>query len=430
MEHLKCSPNKRYLMTESGKPFFYLGETAWELFHRCDRDEADLLLSDRAEKGFTVVQAVALAEIDGLNTPNSYGHCPLQDNDPLRPVEEYWGHVDWIVQRANELGLYIGFLPTWGDKWYNDNPVFTEQNARRYGQWLGKRYRDAGIIWILGGDRPIQNDRQVKTVRAMAEGLKEGDGGSHLLTFHPPGCQSSSKFVHCEQWLDFHMQQTGHSRERESWTFHEHDWELLPTRPFVNGEPPYEAHPNNFAGGEQGWLDQADVRRELYWAICGGAAGFTYGCHAIWQMWQPPRQPINGPRAPWKDSLSLPGSSQMRYGKRLVLSRPFFDRQPASWQFIKKPWRPPGPLCPRACVGADGSWAMVYVPDCQKVTVDLAQLAPARVKATYYNPRSGESIGGGEVEGKKEQAFQPPFDPNGRDWVVLLDDPSKNYPAP
>jgi hypothetical protein len=31
---LKISENKRFLVTESGEPFFYLGDTAWELFHR------------------------------------------------------------------------------------------------------------------------------------------------------------------------------------------------------------------------------------------------------------------------------------------------------------------------------------------------------------------------------------------------------------
>jgi len=25
--------NRRYIVTETGEPFFYLGDTAWELFH-------------------------------------------------------------------------------------------------------------------------------------------------------------------------------------------------------------------------------------------------------------------------------------------------------------------------------------------------------------------------------------------------------------
>ena len=91
----------RYLVTERGEPFFYLGDTAWELFHRLTREEADLYLKDRAAKGFTVIQAVALAELDGLNTPNAYGDTPLHRNDPAQPNEAYFRHVDWVIDRAN-----------------------------------------------------------------------------------------------------------------------------------------------------------------------------------------------------------------------------------------------------------------------------------------------------------------------------------------
>jgi hypothetical protein len=82
---LKVSDNKRFLVTTDGKPFFYLGDTAWELFHRTNREEAERYLKNRASKGYTVIQAVALAEINGLNDPNSYGHRPLVNNDPTKP---------------------------------------------------------------------------------------------------------------------------------------------------------------------------------------------------------------------------------------------------------------------------------------------------------------------------------------------------------
>ena len=78
--------------------------------------EADSYLEKRAEQGFNVIQAVALAELDGLNTPNPYGHVPLKDNDPAQPNEAYFEHVDYIIRKADELGLYIALLPTWGDK--------------------------------------------------------------------------------------------------------------------------------------------------------------------------------------------------------------------------------------------------------------------------------------------------------------------------
>src|SRR6476469_7276190 len=113
---LRVSANKRFLVTADGTPFFWLGDTAWELFHRLTREEAVLYLKNRAAKGFTVIQAVALAELDGLHTPNAYGEMPLENDDPTKPREAYFQHVDFIIDKAAELGLYIGLLPTWGDK--------------------------------------------------------------------------------------------------------------------------------------------------------------------------------------------------------------------------------------------------------------------------------------------------------------------------
>src|SRR4029079_224887 len=97
---------------------------------------------------------------DGLTEPNAYGHLPLKDNDPTKPNEAYFEHVDWIIAKANELGLYGGVLPTWGDKvnkkWGKGPEIFTPANARSYGEFLGKRYQRAGVIWILGADRPVE----------------------------------------------------------------------------------------------------------------------------------------------------------------------------------------------------------------------------------------------------------------------------------
>src|SRR6516225_2501952 len=133
---LKLSENRRYLMTADGKPFFYMGDTAWELFHRLNREDADKYLEKRARQGFTVIQAVAIAEFDGHTVPNAYGHLPLTNLDPARqavkdgPQDDYWDHADYVIDRANANGLYVGFLPTWGRYWHdkgsNGKPLFTK----------------------------------------------------------------------------------------------------------------------------------------------------------------------------------------------------------------------------------------------------------------------------------------------------------------
>src|SRR5512141_726268 len=119
LPRLKVCENHRFLCTADNKPFFYLADTGWELFHRLDRKQAVEYLDARAAQGFTAIQAVALAELDGVTDPNAYGKLPLIDKDPARPAKDgYWEHVDWIVDQANARGLYIAMLPSWG-RWVN-----------------------------------------------------------------------------------------------------------------------------------------------------------------------------------------------------------------------------------------------------------------------------------------------------------------------
>lgn len=114
-----------------------MGDTAWELFQRLNLKDAAVYLDDRSAKGFTAIQAVALAELDGLNAPNAQGALPLLNNDPTRPNEDYFRHVDAIVELERQRGLIIGMLPTWGDKvhkqWGGGPVIFDEPKARIYG---------------------------------------------------------------------------------------------------------------------------------------------------------------------------------------------------------------------------------------------------------------------------------------------------------
>ena len=328
---LRISENRRYLTYEDGTPFFYLGDTAWELFHRLDREEADFYLRTRAEQGFTVIQAVVLAE-HGFALPNPYGEHPLVDNDPTQPNEAYFQHVDTVVRRAAELGLTIGMLPTWGDKWnqkWGEGPeIFTPANAYAYGLTLGKRYRDAPVIWILGGDRPVETEAHVEIVRAMAAGLTEGDEGRHLRTFHPSGGHTSSEYFHGENWLDFNMYQSGHARDRDCYSLIAGDYALKPTKPCMDAEPGYEDHPNGFKV-ENGYLDAYDVRKAAYWDLFAGAHGHTYGCHDIWQFLNTDRfPPVTAARTPWREAIHLPGADQMQFARKLIESRPFLSRIP------------------------------------------------------------------------------------------------------
>ncbi len=113
---LRVTKNGHYLQFEDGTPFFWLGDTGWELFHRLNLQEIKQYLDNRSAKGFTVIQAVALAENDGLRTPNQYGEVPLKNLNPDTPNDKYFQVVDSTIHMARRRNLFIGLLPTWGDK--------------------------------------------------------------------------------------------------------------------------------------------------------------------------------------------------------------------------------------------------------------------------------------------------------------------------
>lgn len=436
---IKVSDNARCLVRDDGVPFFYLADTAWELLHRLSKEDAEFYLRRRAEQGFTVIQTVVLAEVKGLETPNAEGELPLVDRDPLRPNERYFAHVDWVVKKAESLGLRVGLLPTWGDKWnkkWGVGPeIFSPENAGAYGEWIGRRYARSAVIWILGGDRPIENDRHRAIIDAMAQGVRKGDGGANLITFHPSGGAGSAQWFHGAAWLDFNMRQNGHGASFTGrYAKTREDYDRVPAKPVIDGEPIYEDHPLAFKPDENGHSIAADVRRALYWDLFSGACGHTYGHHSVWQMLAPGRDPVNRPLLPWREALEQPGARQMIWGRRLIESRPMLTRIPDDRVIVPAgvPSAVPGAGAYRfvATRDAEGSYAMIYVPVGRKFSVRMNTITGPRVTAWWFDPRSGESRRIGEFSNEGEREFISPTPGEALDWVLVLDDAAKNFSAP
>jgi Protein of unknown function (DUF4038)/Chondroitinase B/Putative collagen-binding domain of a collagenase/Right handed beta helix region len=445
---LRVSDNGRFLVKPDGTPFYYLADTAWELFHRQNREDADTYLEDRAAKGFTVIQAVALAELDGVGTPNAYGHLPLDNRDPASPRvvdgpgNDYWDQVDYIVDKAESLGMYMGFLPTWG-RWVNNDRIFDAGNAFEYGKFLGARYQDKPIIWILGGDRPADTSERKEIWRAMARGIAVGVNGTEdysnvLMTYHSWAETSSSDwFGNDEEWLDFHAIQSGAKRWNNPCLYEcpAHDYALEPAKPTVDIEVNYDDSVVNWDPDQCCYTDY-DVRKGSYWSVFAGGFGITYGTRNIWQFWTPDRDPVSYPQKYWYDSLDLPGAFHVAIQKDLMLSRPFLTRVPAQELLRSDPGREGSRV--QATKNADGAFAFVYIPnEDQSVSVDLSQISGDTVSAWWFNPRDGKVYAQdgnvttspfGQFPSTGTREFTTPS--SGPDWVLVLDDVSKGFGAP
>jgi hypothetical protein len=444
---LVISENGSFLQHENGKPFFWQGDTAWLLFQKLNRSEVEIYLEDRQQKGFNVIQVVALHELPEVNV---YGDTALVNGNPMQPqttqgnnpeVEleyDYWDHVDFVIDKAEKKGIYLAMIPAWGS--LVKGGYFTVNSARAYAEWLAKRYRDKpNIIWINGGDIRGDNDKDIW--QALGTTLHEMDS-NHLMTFHPFGRTQSSTWFHNEDWLDFNMFQSGHRRYdqrrpsddiatwkgEDNWKYVREDYAKTPPKPTIDGEPSYENIPQGLHDPAEPYWQDRDVRRYAYWSVFAGSFGHTYGNNAVMQMHKPNSgEGAYGVRNYWYEAIDDPGAGQMQYLKALILSRPFFERV----------------FDPSIIVGENEnrydyvtatrgeSYAFIYTYTGREFDVELGKITGEKVKAWWYNPRNGKAELLGYFENNGVRCFDPPgLKEEGNDWVLVLDDAAKKFSVP
>jgi hypothetical protein len=417
---LKVSPNGRYLIDQNGKPFFYLADTCWLLFQRPNQQEVDEYLKDRAQKGFTAIQAYVIRGL-GERHPDGnrslLGVSPFIDRDPTRPNEAFFKNMDHVVNRANELGLVMGLVTS--KSWHvNKTPeqVFNEKNAYEFGKFLGERYKDNAVIWYPGGDSVPGKDDAVWV--AMARGLKDGCGGTQLISYHGSGQTSSSTWYHTADWLDFNTIQSGHNFRSDSVAFVSKDHAMSPPKPTVDMEPAYENHPT---GQGKPRVDAHKVRTQAYSAILAGAAGHAYGSLDLFWFYKDNDAPFpkNGFQH-WRTALDYPAARQMRFVRRLFEQFPWYELVPDQSILASAPGD--GPFRLVAARAGDGRFAIAYSPRGASFHVHMDKLASANVKARWYDPRDGSWRDIGEFANSGVREFNPPAHGDQDDWVLVLAD--------
>jgi hypothetical protein len=424
---LKVSSNGRYFIDQDGKPFFYVGDTCWLLFQRLDHKEADEYLKDRVEKGFTVIQAYVIRGL-GKRHPDGnrslLGESPFTDRDPTKPNEAFFKNVDHVINRANELGLVLGLVVA--KSWHvNKHPerVFDSKNAFDFGKFLGARYKNNAVLWYVGGDSAPGSDEAAWV--AMARGLKDGSGGSLLVSYHGSGQTSSSMWFHKADWLDFNSIQSGHGWAAKTYRFVEKDYGLLPAKPTVDMEPPYENHPT---GSKTPRIDSHQVRKAAYWNMLAGAAGHGYGALDLFWLYKDSDGPFpkNGFQ-PWRKALAYEGSRQLGFMRRLFELRPWYKLVPD--QAVITAGHGEGEDHVRAARAEDGTFVLSYLPSGKPVTIKMGKVSGKSVKGQWYDPTNGQfqRIAGSPFANTGSRQFTPPGknSTGNRDWVLVLDSEKK-----
>ncbi|GAA4006140.1 glycoside hydrolase family 140 protein [Sphingomonas humi] len=429
---LSVSANGRYLQA-GGKPFFWLGDTAWLLLGKLNRAEVEQYLAKRESQGFNVIQVMVLHKPEMTN-PEAGAALVNGDlkqprvtpgSDPAKPGEyDYWDHLDWVIDRAAAHGIYVALVPVWGN--LLDARLLNLETAPLFGRFIAERYKGKeNIVWLNGGDR--YGDLSPQVWGSLGATIKSIDR-AHLMTYHPAGRASSSWAFHTAPWLDFNMYQSGHqdyaqdhtlnARGEDNWVYTTDDLSRRPPKPTIDGEPSYENIPHGLdLKPEPRWL-AADVRRYQWWSVLAGAFGHTYGENSIMQFYSPGQTAAYWPKLAWQEALDAPGAMQMHFLKDLILSRPILERIPDQSLIMDS-----GPRYERVAATRGKNYAIAYTYTGRPFHVRMGVISGARVRAAWFDPRTGNQKPIGTFPNSGTRLFTPPGTPKpGNDWALLLDD--------
>ena len=249
------------------------------------------------------------------------------------------------------------------------------------------------------------------------------------------------------------MLQSGHTSLNRNYDLIAADYDRTPVKPVIDGEGGYEGYNR---------IEAYLVRRIAYCGVFAGGAGYTYGANGVFgatsRSWRNPNgraakagdagrrastDASSGvqdgevqsrtPALPWKQALQLPAASQMQHLRDLIESRPMLLRIPDQWLLVNDPMGTSDRI--QACRASDGSYAFIYTATGAKLEVRLVdriyeKLSGDSVKAYWYDPRLGTSAFVGEFPKTESRTFTPPSSGRGNDWVLVLDDAARNFPAP
>ena len=405
---------------EDGKPFFWLGDTAWLLFEKLSYEEAKMYLDNRKNLGFNVIQCVLVHTYkEGFFAS---GKTPLS--------LEYWEEVKKIISYAEEIGLIMGILPMWGAMVKNN--IIHENNIDHYTDFILKLFEPfKNIIWILGGD--IRGDEYFSLYNRLGNRLKENDS-ARLITFHPFGRTGSYQWFSACGWIDFHMFQSGHRRydqvQMNTWDdklskedcFGEDNYKYVrknasiqPFKPCLDGEPSYEGILQGLHDNTQPYWQDYDVRRYAYWSVLEGACGFTYGNNAIMQFHKKGEDGSYGVREDWIEALDMPGGKQMKHLKDLMLSLDFVKGHACPNMVLD-----PKPFYEHISVFAGKDFILCYDYLGKEFTLNLEDYKNVTLTCYWINPEDGLRYCFGKIEGKGSITVKPEKRENSNDWILLL----------
>ena len=443
---VKVGPDGRYLVDQDGKPFMMVGDSSWGLIGDLSTADADQYFSNRAALGFnSVLIALAVSNyagstlgyetFDGL--PPFIGGTAISPGPITAPYEPYWERVDAMIKLAAKYNLNVIAYPMETGGWLATMQAAGVEKCRRYGEFVGNRYKNfPNIVWAFGNDYNQTSWSVSSTdavVRAVADGILSRDK-HHLVTIElGTSAKSNQSFGQSsstddKRWWSVLNLNWGYSY-LPTYATAKLDWQdsSIPIMPYVMGESGYESE--TWSGVEG---TPKTCRLENWDSIVGGGlAGVIYGNHYIWFF----------ASGLWQENLNTAGAIQSGY------VRAFFES--INWQDLKpdylhkfctagygtefeqltspstqnssgKSYISVDGYAP-AMITGDGTLGIVYVQNTTTLTLDLSKMS-AKVTAKWYDPTNNSYLPIGEYDHSGIVQFTSPATNSAgdEDFVLLL----------
>lgn len=406
---------------QDGTPAFLFGDTHWRLF--CSKDEKRLnrqtvrhYLDVRAAQKFNYVHADVLGYVAKPSALNEGGPAFLAQGQRT-PNPAYFQEVDARLRYANERGITIGLIFSWGQgdvSW----KTFADDDARlRYARYLTARYAAFDVVLIVSGEWQFMKERKDLFLK-LGDATRAADPHGRMIAIHPgPGIESNGDLA-AAPWMSFgeYLQayQVGPNKEASDADRDKLRRYVLGFRkngkPVVNSEYAYFLRDRNLDGKtDKEHSHTRDSFRRASWMMPMAGAYFVTGFGTTY---------FGGDRDPGPFDVDAakndPAEADLGHLKAFFEALEWWRLAPADALVSTDS---PGVAY---CLAADDARTyVVYASGAAHVKLDIGRREAGAGKLTVrrYDPREGRFEDAPDADAKAPVEFTPP---DRQDWVFLV----------
>jgi len=333
----------------------------------------------------------------------------------------YFNAADQRIMYLVEQGITPCIVGAWG---YH-LPYLGVEKMKKHWRNIIARWGALPVVWCAAGEttmpfylsktKDVDKEWQKKEWTNVIVYMRETDPFKRLITVHPS--RTARESVTDPTVLDFDMHQSGHgSPPSDQSALAIEGWNTQPVMPVMSGEARYEAL-------EIPKPLPASAPRQAFWAhtLNCGFSGHTYGANGIWQVNEKGKPYGKSPggnnwgTTPWEDAMNLPGSSQLGYAKKLIVSLPgwsAFEPKPdliVSWSA--------GDTALLALAGK--TVAVAYLPSPGTIKIKMPE-PKIRYDAYWFDPITGNKQSSMKLAADDAGVVSSASPATQQDWVLVI----------